>query len=935
MTASADVQAVLAAIDVFSRAPDKVSLDQANNWLQDFQHSPDAWATCNVLLRTPEIPAAAKLFAAQTFRAKVTYDLSQVDPANLPGFRDSLVTALEQHHTGPRTIIVQLCLAIAGLALQFPAWSPDAVSFMITHFGRNPASVPVLLQFLALLPEEINNNHRIPITDDEYMERVNQLLTYNAEQVLDLLVMYLQAPGVTVTVQEQVFRCLRNWLVAGEVKIANLSSSPLFAFTFEALASEQLFDSAVDVICELIHETQEIDDNMAAIELIVTRLIALKPQLTQQREDPDKIRGYARIFSEAGDAYRSLIIQHPETFFPIVDAIGECSAYPDLDIVPITFPFWMRFAQVIGKRSSVSPLFLDAYRALMAVIINHLHFPPDSAPLAGQEAEDFRSFRHIMGDTLKDCCLVLKTNSCLLTAYQMITAALSRSPEAVSWQDIEAPLFAMRSMGAEIDVMDDEAVPKIINLIPSLPNHPRVRYAALLIIARYTEWINRHPEYISVQLQYVSAGFEDADSVVAGAAGQALKYLCQDCKEHLVDFLPQLHTFLSSTGSKLLQDDRQQVYEAIAHVISAMPMTRAAESLRTFSVDILAQIHAVTLKPTPATKEELQSTSDALENLEVMLRIIQGFGEDLPATCQTSCKEAWTVLDAFLAKYGNDYESSERTTRVIRHGITLFGDTALPIVSSVIARMSFSFEATGYPSYLWIAGKMIDRYGNEENADLRGSIREVYERSTNTVVSLLQAKSANDIPDVMEDYLRMLNALVPVAPDIFFESSAFPLVFKAAMEALTLVHSDIIFAALDLFVLILTHDCLNPTVSSPKFAVYAAAVQGVIAKDGLGFLTYLVSGLVGEFPGDSLSLVVSILRAVAVLWGQQLVAWLPAVVQQLPTAAAPQTAKAQFIVDVNKAISDKEPDKVKYALLGLHRASKKARERRRGGALEQ
>ncbi|KAF7289952.1 hypothetical protein MIND_01370400 [Mycena indigotica] len=218
--------------------------------------------------------------------------------------------------------------------------------------------------------------------------------------------MYLQAPGVTV--QEQVFRCLRNWLVAGEVKIANLPTSPLFAFIIEALASEQLFDSAVDVICELIHETQEIDDHMAAIELIVTRLLALKlkPQLTQQREDSDKIRGYAGIFSEAGNAYRSLIIRHRETFFPIVDVIGECSAYPDLNIVPITFPFWMRFAQVIGKRSSVSPLFLDAYGALMAVIINHLHFPPNSAPLAGQEAADFRSFRHIMGDTLKDCCLV-------------------------------------------------------------------------------------------------------------------------------------------------------------------------------------------------------------------------------------------------------------------------------------------------------------------------------------------------------------------------------------------------------------------------------------------------------------------------------------------------------------------------------------------------
>jgi transportin-3 len=480
--------------------------------------------------------------------------------------------------------------------------------------------------------------------DDEYRERSANLLTANSERVVDLLSVYIQAPGiyvavdtcsllmsvlyqgVTHTVQAQVFDCLRSWLVAGEVNSSALAETPLFAFAFEALASDDLFDAAVDVICELIHETQEIEDNMPVIELIVPRVIALKPQLREQRDDPDKIKGYARIFAEAGETYRFLVLQHTETFFPIVEAIGECSAYSDLDIVPITFPFWMRLAQNIGKKPSVSPLFLDAYRALMRVVVGHLHFPADIATMTPQEADSFRSFRHVMGDTLKDCCFVLGTNSCLLAAYGMITTALSRSPDALSWQEIEAPLFAMRSMGAEIDPNDDDAVPKIMDLIPSLPNHPRVRYAATLIIARYTEWISLHPDYIQHQLQYISTSFESSDTEVSSAAGNALKYLCQDCKQvhatlstphfiltllfqHLADFLPTLHAFLGTTGSKLVQEDRRQVYEAIAYVISAMPMERAAESLRAFSLDILAQVHTITNKPTVPTKQELQDVS--------------------------------------------------------------------------------------------------------------------------------------------------------------------------------------------------------------------------------------------------------------------------------------------------------------------------------------
>ena len=340
----------------------------------------------------------------------------------------------------------------------------------------------------------------------------------------------LSLQGVTLAVQNQVFACLRSWLIAGEITAAAVADTPLFDFCFEALASEELFDSAVDVVCDIIHETQEIDENMPVIERIVPRVIALRANLFGAKDDPEKTRGYARIFTEAGEVYRLLLLQHTETFFPIVEAIGECSAYPDLDIVPITFTFWMRLAQSIGKKSSVPPLFQSAYKSLMAVIIRHLHFPADSSVTTAQDVDSFRSFRHVMGDTLKDCCYVLGTEQCLLATLDMIAAASSHGAVA-TWQEIEAPLFAMRSMGAEIEVTDDVAVPKIMDLIPTLPRHPRVRYAALLIISRYTEWINVHPDYIPGSLQYISAGFEDSDSEVCGAAGQALKYLCQDCKQ--------------------------------------------------------------------------------------------------------------------------------------------------------------------------------------------------------------------------------------------------------------------------------------------------------------------------------------------------------------------------------------------------------------------
>lgn len=194
-------------------------------------------------------------------------------------------------------------------------------------------------------------------------------------------------------------------------------------------------------------------------------------------------------------------------------------------------------------------------------------------------------------------------------------------------------------------------------------------------------------------------------------------------------------------------------------------MEKATESLRSFSLDILSQIHAVTGKTTPVTKQELKEigcklpttsvdlrvligpSEDGLENLEVMLHVIGPFGDQLPAACQNSCQEAWAVFDGFVAKYAFDYDTAERTTRVLRHGVTLFGHSTLRVAASVLSRMVSSFEATGFSAFLWIAGKIVGRFGHESDSALRTAFQALFERSTNKVVSLLQSKAPRDIPD--------------------------------------------------------------------------------------------------------------------------------------------------------------------------------------------
>ena len=230
----------------------------------------------------------------------------------------------------------------------------------------------------------------------------------------------------------------------------------------------------------------------------------------------------------------------------------------------------------------------------------------------------------------------------------------------------------------------------------------------------------------------------------------------------MIPFLPQLHSFLTSLDGKIVQEDKMHLYEAVAHVISAMPLSQATQSLKTFSAYLLGQIQAVISKPNPS-KQDTQLVAgqsikslimtfadhllDSLENLEAMIGVIERFSEDLPPECQLSCQEGWAVLDSLLSKFSARNDLGERCTRVLRASLRFFGPVAQPVVTAILGRMSLSFEATGYASYVWIAGKIISTFSEDDSTDMYAAVLDAYERSTSKVIALLQTKQLAEIPD--------------------------------------------------------------------------------------------------------------------------------------------------------------------------------------------
>ncbi|OCF35078.1 transportin-3 [Kwoniella heveanensis BCC8398] len=919
---------VLAALQTLYHDPDSAAKRRANEWLEEFQHSVEAWQTCHTLLTSPQAPLEGRLFSAQTLRAKILYDLSQLPRDQLPPLRDSLLSSLSPlcsptAPAGSKAVLTQLSLALSDLALQMPEWE-NVIGGMIDRFGKDPGTVVVLLGFLKALPEEAGNP-KIPLSNDEVRGMLTALVSGSAEQVLGVLAMYIHAAGVTTQIQISVFETLRSWLQAGEVMASQVASTPLFNAAFDALASDQLFDAAVDVLCDLIHETQEVEDNVQVVQEIVPRVIALRPQLEAHKEDPDRIRGYCRILCEAGECYKDLIVRHPQDLLPLVQSIAECAAYPDLDIVPITFFFWYTLAITLGRQPDspeIQPL-LDIYANLQAAIISHLHFPGDDEHQTAQERDEFRTFRHRMGDTLKDCCFVLGAPTCLRRSYDLIVTAMSKGTP--SWQEIEAPLFSMRSMGAEVDPDDDEVMPHIMDMLPKLPDHPRIRYAAILVISRYTQWIDRHPENLAFQLHYVSAGFDMADDEVSAAAAQAMKFMCQDCNQHLVPFLPQLHSFVLSVGDKMDQADMVEVCEAIGYIISSMPAETAAQALQQFCEPLIQRIQAVATAEGEVSKPDLQKVADALEQIDSYLTVVRTL-DPVPESCFATCSAVYGILDTLLSRYAKLYFISERVGSVLRRGLAFFPARALePVVQPVLERMALCFEETGYASYLWITGKVASKFGDVAGGPggeaLGALLLRSFESVTTAMVKLLQTKVAVEIPDVMDDYVHLFIAYLTSIPSLTLTSPLLHLAVSHVLSALTCPAPETILISLDTLV-VLSKSALD--------ARYHAALQPIFGQYGKVLLGLVIGGVVQGYPEDGLDQVQIVVGALAELVPPETAeGWFVQAVQGLPGHVVPGGEKQAFLRDVHDHLVDRSADKLKNALNNLVRAARRARERGR------
>jgi transportin-3 len=401
---------------------------------------------------------------------------------------------------------------------------------------------------------------------------------------------------------------ITSWL--REVPVTDVVNSPLLNNIFRALDSDRSFESATDCLVAIFKETREVDEYLPTIQVLLPRVVALRPRIQQaaQHGDIDIYKGVTRIFAEAGEAWVVLIAREPTVFRPIVEAVLECAARDiDRDAIALTFVFWyeLKLYLILERYIEARMQYVDIYSKLVDVMMKQLEFPtpddPNETDLfdGDREAEEkFREFRHHMGDVLKDCCEIMGVTECLskvlvgIKAWMGSYASQSSVNSVPHWQQLEAPIFSMRAMGRMVDKDEDIILPQIIPLIVQIPNHEKLRFATIMVLGRYTEWTSNHPEFLEVQFTYIVSSFGTDSKEIVRAAAMAMRFFCSDCKHLLGGQVLQLQHFYDQTLDKLPGVSQDELTQGVASVVAVQPPAQIYELMKLYCDPLMARLMA-------------------------------------------------------------------------------------------------------------------------------------------------------------------------------------------------------------------------------------------------------------------------------------------------------------------------------------------------------
>ncbi|KAK4427207.1 Transportin MOS14 [Sesamum alatum] len=904
------------ALNALYHHPDDAVRMQADRWLQDFQRTIDAWQVADNLLHDTASNIETLIFCSQTLRSKVQRDFEELPSEAFRPLRVSLNTLLKSFHKGPPKVRTQISLAVAALAVHVPAedWGDGGiVNWIRDEMNSNPEYIPSFLELLRVLPEEVFN-YKIAVRPDRRRSFENELAS-GMEIALNVLTACLNINELA----EQVLEAFASWLrLRHRIPASALASHPLVLTALSSLTSDILCEASVNVISELIHYTAVRNSNAVAqmplIQVIVPRIMSLKPQLRDPSKDEEDVKAIARLFADMGDAYVELIATGSDESMLIVQALLEVASHPEFDIASMTFNFWHNLqimlierdsyvaygseASIEAERARRLQVFRSSYESLVSLVSVKVEYPQDYADLSREDQKDFKQTRYAVADVLIDAALVLGGDAALRILYMKLIEAVSNCGHSqhTDWRPAEAALYSIRAISDYVSNTEGEVMPQIMSLLPKLPHQPQLLQTVCLIIGAYSKWLDAAPSGLSFLpplIDILVSGMSISEET-ASAAAVAFRHICDDCKKKLcgsLDGLFQIYqrAVIGEGPFKVSAEDSLHLVEALSMVITVLPSEHAKKALEALCLPAVAPLQDIINQgPLVLGQKPARELTVHIDRLANIFRHVNH-----PEAVADAVQRLWPIFKAIFDIRSWDMRTMESLCRACKNAVrtskTLMGVT----VGVILEEIQGLFKQHQQPCFLYLSSEVIKIFGSDPTCTnyLKILIESLFNHTT---FMLTKIQDFTSRPDLVDDCFLLASRCIRYCPQLFFPSPVFPCLVDCSMIGITVQHREASNSILNF--LSDVFDLANSSQGKP----YVSIRDNVIIPRGSLITRILVAALTGALPSSRLETVTYALLALTRAYGAKALEWAKASISLIPSNAVTEVERSRFL----QALSD-------------------------------
>jgi transportin-3 len=211
-----------------------------------------------------------------------------------------------------------------------------------------------------------------------------------------------------------------------------------------------------------------------------------------------------------------------------------------------------------------------------------------------------------------------------------------------------------------------------------------------------------------------------------------------------------------------------------------------------------------------------------------------------------------------------------------------------PLLPQMANKLASGFATSKQGCFLWVTSAILREFSEDRDhvdEQTTEAIYAFFEAQSTNMLRMMSNLPPNDLPDVIEDFYRLLIDALLYYPHKLVQSELFAPIFQAAIAALALEQRDPLSASLHYIRDIIAYGGDNPPSSSasPNPPEIQHAVQELIRSNGESLIKAIMAGMMITFPNDCFSDGSGVLLGLFELLPEQTTVWVDKTVRMLPS----------------------------------------------------